>query len=173
MLLSGKVSGTFEGEMPSARWAALRVAIINAFNDAVSAARDSVAAFDDLEALSAQVTEAVAAEVASLGGGGRVVIQAANLDAHSQELLDQRRASGPAAPDAFLIGASGVVGPPPAAPPLGAGAEQFVPGGPVLVRWNDGNHYPGTVVQVAADQCLVALADGREMWLGIEWLLPR
>jgi hypothetical protein len=54
--------------------------------------------------------------------------------------------------------------PPQAAPPAPAAAGS-TPGSQVLVQWSDGNRYPGTVMQTAPGQVLVAFPDGRQMWV--------
>ena len=46
-------------------------------------------------------------------------------------------------------------------------------GSPVLVLWNDGQRYPGAVVQSAQGQHLVAFPDGRQVWVGAEYVSPR
>ncbi len=38
-------------------------------------------------------------------------------------------------------------------------------GSPVLVQWSDGNHYPGTITQVAQGQYQCAFPDGRQVWI--------
>jgi len=53
--------------------------------------------------------------------------------------------------------------PAPAAPPAAAAGPP--PGSQVLVQWSDGNRYPGTVMQTAPGQVLVAFPDGRQMWV--------
>ena len=43
-------------------------------------------------------------------------------------------------------------------------------GMPVLVQWADGNRYPGAVEQAGHGQYLVALADGRRIWVARAYL---
>lgn len=48
---------------------------------------------------------------------------------------------------------------------MGAIAKGIGPGMAVMVQWSDGNRYPGSVVQVANAQVLVAFGNGQQMWI--------
>lgn len=48
---------------------------------------------------------------------------------------------------------------------MGAIANGIGPGMTVMVAWSDGNRYPGSVVQVANGQVLVAFGNGQQMWI--------
>jgi hypothetical protein len=60
--------------------------------------------------------------------------------------------------------------PPTGAPPPVGG---LAPGSRVLVTWSDGNRYPASVVQVAPGQCLIALSNGQQHWIAMQWLTPQ
>lgn len=48
---------------------------------------------------------------------------------------------------------------------LGNAVAGYTPGARCLVTWSDGQRYPATVVQTAQGQVLVAMSDGRQLWL--------
>lgn len=50
---------------------------------------------------------------------------------------------------------------------LGREVAGITVGTQVLVAWSDGQRYPGTVVQVAPGQYLVAMANGQQHWVPI------
>jgi hypothetical protein len=52
------------------------------------------------------------------------------------------------------------------------GGSALIVGRRVMVRWNDGNQYPGTISQVAAGQSMVIFPDGRNMWIDNQVLTP-
>jgi hypothetical protein len=55
---------------------------------------------------------------------------------------------------------------------LGGGSPLII-GRRVLVRWSDGNRYPGTITQVGApNQSHVVFPDGRGMWIDNQYLTP-
>lgn len=59
--------------------------------------------------------------------------------------------------------------PPPVAPamnPMGS----IAPGSMVLVHWSDGNRYPGTVLQSAGGQLLVAFPNGQQQWVNAKYV---
>jgi hypothetical protein len=58
--------------------------------------------------------------------------------------------------------------PSPSAPPR----YGVVPGAKVLVQWADGNRYPGTVMQVAGTQLLVAFPNGQQHWIDARYVSP-
>jgi hypothetical protein len=78
------------------------------------------------------------------------------------------REGGPPKPVSVAKGASS---PRPAVSGQAAGAISA--GSPVLVLWNDGQRYPGAVVQSAQGQHLVAFPDGRQVWVASEYVSPR
>jgi hypothetical protein len=53
-----------------------------------------------------------------------------------------------------------------------AGGSALIVGRKVLVTWSDGNKYPGTIMQVAAGQSQIVFPDGRNMWIGNQYLTP-
>jgi hypothetical protein len=65
-------------------------------------------------------------------------------------------------------------------PPSGPGpfvqqappSRGFGPGALVLVKWADGNRYPGTVLQVAGTQLLVSFPDGQQHWVDMKYVSP-
>jgi hypothetical protein len=48
---------------------------------------------------------------------------------------------------------------------LGNAVAGYTPGARCLVTWSDGQRYPATVVQTAQGQVLVAMGDGRQVWM--------
>jgi hypothetical protein len=156
-LLSGKMGGQFTGTVPDGAWGKIRVAIINGFNEVITNSESSVACLENLPWVGQQITAALAPTLAQLGTSGEVVVEFANLDESSEQLVEERKRSGPAAPDAFLIG-------------VGAQKAGFDPGDKVLVQWSDGNRYPAKVVKKAPDQYLLELGDGRQMWVAAQWV---
>jgi hypothetical protein len=52
----------------------------------------------------------------------------------------------------------------PAAPPTPS------PGTMVLVHWSDGNRYPGTVLQAAGGQVLIAFPNGQQQWIDMKFV---
>ncbi len=48
---------------------------------------------------------------------------------------------------------------------LGNAVAGYTPGARCLVTWSDGQRYPATVVQTAQGQVLVAMGDGRQLWM--------
>jgi len=56
---------------------------------------------------------------------------------------------------------------------LGGIAKAVAPPGPgtaVMVQWSDGRKYPGTVVQVAQGQYLVAMQNGQQHWVASQFV---
>ena len=152
LLLSGKMGGEFVGEVAPAAWAQLRVQIVNAFNTVVSSVTQSMADFTDLPLISEGVTAEISTYMQSVGISGIVRIDFATLDPASAKQVEERRASGPVIPDAFVLGATGK-------------AATVPPGTHVNVQWDDGNLYPATVVRSADEQYLLTFADGRHLWV--------
>jgi len=60
--------------------------------------------------------------------------------------------------------------PPPVAPVVPAPMASFGPGAMVLVHWSDGNRYPGTVLQAANGQLLVAFPNGAQQWVDTKYV---
>ena len=61
--------------------------------------------------------------------------------------------------------------PPPAASPAPSAARPALAAGQrVAVQWADGQHYAGSVVQVAAGQALIGFQDGRQLWVAEPYL---
>lgn len=58
--------------------------------------------------------------------------------------------------------------PPVASAPVATG--NFGPGSMVLVQWSDGNRYPGTVLQTAGSQLLVAFPNGQQQWIDQQFI---
>jgi hypothetical protein len=54
---------------------------------------------------------------------------------------------------------------------LGGGSALIV-GRRVMVRWSDGNQYPGSITQVAPNQSHVVFPDGRGLWIDNRYLTP-
>ena len=52
----------------------------------------------------------------------------------------------------------------------GDGDGQLGPGSMVLVHWSDGNRYPGTVLQSATGQLLVAFPNGQQQWVDARYV---
>lgn len=48
---------------------------------------------------------------------------------------------------------------------LGNAVAGYTPGARCLVTWSDGQRYPATVVQTSQGQVLVAMSDGRQVWM--------
>lgn len=157
ILLSGKMGGEFTGDVPDGSWGKLRVAIINQFNDVISNTESSVACLENLPWVSSMITAALGPTIHQVGATGEVIVQFATLDGSSQELVEERKKHGPAAPDAFVIG-------------MGAQKAGFDPGDNCLVQWEDGNRYPARVLQKAPDQYLIQFGDGRQMWVAAQWV---
>jgi hypothetical protein len=68
-------------------------------------------------------------------------------------------------------GAPTAPAPYPATPAAYAPAPQgFAPGTRVWVTWSNGQRYPGTVHQVAGNQCLVRFDDGQQHWVEAPYL---
>jgi hypothetical protein len=59
----------------------------------------------------------------------------------------------------------------PQAPPMGM-MGSVGPGAMVLVHWADGNRYPGTVLQAASGQLLVAFPNGQQQWIDARYVSP-
>ncbi len=152
ILLSGQFGGEFEGDVPPDDWPRLRVQIINGFNTVLNTAPRAHAILGDLELLSNGVTAEIMSYLIQHGLSGKVRIDFATLDPNVEKQVEERVAHGPSAPDAFLFG--------------GRGATATVPTGTqVLVQWDDGNRYPGTVVRATGGQYLITFADGRHLWI--------
>jgi hypothetical protein len=84
-----------------------------------------------------------------------------NVNAHIAAAQAQAAAAyGQAAQNMGFMGRGvmGMVG-------MGAIAKGIGPGMGVLVQWSDGNRYPGSVVQVANGQVLVAFGNGQQQWV--------
>jgi hypothetical protein len=85
----------------------------------------------------------------------------ANVAAHMAAANAQAAAAyGNAAANMGFLGKGmlGVMG-------YGAIASGIGPGMQVLVQWSDGNRYPAQVMQVGGGQVLIALGDGRQLWV--------
>lgn len=55
---------------------------------------------------------------------------------------------------------------------VAGGGLALIVGRRVMVRWSDGNHYPGTIMQIAPNQAQVVFPDGRNMWIETQHLSP-
>jgi hypothetical protein len=53
---------------------------------------------------------------------------------------------------------------------VGTALAGLTPGSRVMVTWSDGQRYPATVMQVAQGQVLVAMTDGRQMWMPSQYV---
>ena len=161
LLLSGQFGGEFVGEVTQEMWPPLRVQIINAFNTVLNTAPYALPVLADLDLLSKGVTAEIYSWMIQHSLSGEVHVEFAEPDPATAALIEERRAAGPAAPDAFVIGATG------AAATVPTGTE-------VMVQWDDGNRYPGTVVRASSNQYLITFSDGRHLWIdGSCIILPK
>lgn len=81
------------------------------------------------------------------------------------------RLGGGGAPKPVSFAAGGRVAPPSAAPaPAATGDGAFAQGVKVLVQWNDGNKYEGTITQVGQGQHQVTFPNGTQHWVPEQYL---
>ena len=81
------------------------------------------------------------------------------------------RVGGGGAPGAVSFGGAGAAGPTePAPPPPEAISSEFAVGDQVLVKWSDGNQYPGQITQLGQGQHQVTFPNGRQDLVLAEYL---
>ena len=59
---------------------------------------------------------------------------------------------------------------PASAPSVVAKSPALAVGARVLVRWSDGQRYPGAVEQLAPGQCLVLFPNGQHYWIDARYV---
>jgi len=148
--------GSFDGSVPPGLEGAVPPLVLEAVRAALASNPKGLSADPRDIASAAQVI--AASRLASMGLHGEITVTALTLSPEDHERIREvahqaamhRRAERMAAPEP----AAG----PLASAPFGVGAQ-------VLVRWSDGQRYPGTVRELGPDQLHISFSDGTTHWV--------